>query len=190
MNATTWKLDPTHSQVEFSVRHMRITTVRGRFAAPEGRITLDPEVPERSSVEVTIDAASLDTRAPDRDAHLKSGDFFDVDTYPNLVFRSRAVKGPVGRSGDRFKVVGDLTIRDVTREVTLDARFEGTGSDPWGGTRAGFSARATIDRRDFGLTWNQALETGGVLVGHDVKIDLHVQAIQVEEAAMALAAAE
>lgn len=190
MNATTWKLDATHSQVEFSVKHMKITTVRGRFAALDGRITLDAEVPERSSVDVTIDAASLDTRVADRDAHLKSGDFFDVETYPTVIFRSREVRGPVGTAGDAFKVVGDLTIRDVTREVTLDARFEGMGTDPWGGTRAGFSARTTIDRRDFGLTWNQALETGGVLVGHDVKIDLHVQAVQVEEAALAGAAAE
>ena len=190
MSATTWKLDSTHSQVEFSVKHMMFTTVRGRFGALDGTITLNAEAPERSSVEVTIDAASLDTRVADRDAHLKSGDFFDVETYPTLVFRSREVRGPVGTSGDTFKVVGDLTIRDVTREVTLDSRFEGTGADPWGGNRAGFSARTTIDRRDFGLTWNQALETGGVLVGHEVKIDLQVQAVQVEKLAMAGAAAE
>ena len=190
MSATTWKLDPTHSQVEFSVKHMMFTTVRGRFGALDGTITLDAEAPEQSSVEATIDAASLDTRVADRDAHLKSGDFFDVESYPTLVFRSRDVRGPVGTSGETFEVVGDLTIRGVTREVILDARFEGTGTDPWGGTRAGFSAQITIDRRDFGLTWNQALETGGVLVGHEVKIDLQVQAVQVEEAAMAGAAAE
>lgn len=190
MSATTWKLDAAHSQVEFSVKHMRFTTVRGRFAALEGSISLDADAPERSSVEVTIDAASLDTRVADRDAHLKSGDFFDVETYPTLVFRSRGVKGPVGEPGEAFRVVGDLTIRGVTREVVLDARFEGTGADPWGGTRAGFSAQTTIDRRDFGLTWNQALETGGFLVGHEVRIDLQVQAVQVEEAALAGAAAE
>jgi len=188
MSATTWKLDSTHSQVEFSVKHMMFTTVRGRFGALDGTITMDAEAPERSSVEVTIDAASLDTRVADRDAHLRSGDFFDVESYPTLVFRSRDVRGPVGTSGETFEVVGDLTIRGVTREVRLDARFEGTGTDPWGGTRAGFSAQTTIDRRDFGLTWNQALETGGVLVGHEVRIDLQVQAVEVEEAAMAGAA--
>jgi polyisoprenoid-binding protein YceI len=190
MSATTWKLDAAHSQVEFSVKHMMFTTVRGRFASLEGKITRDAEAPERSSVEVTIDAASLDTRVPDRDKHLKSGDFFDVANHPTLIFRSREVRGPVGAAGDSFEVVGDLTIRDVTREVVLDARFEGTGVDPWGGTRAGFSARTTIDRRDFGLTWNQALEAGGILVGNEVTIELQVQGVKVEEAAMAGASAE
>lgn len=178
MSATTWKLDPTHSQVEFSVKHMMFTTVRGRFAGVEGSVKLDPQDPAGSSVEVDIDAASIDTRVEDRDNHLRSGDFLDVENHPKLAFRSTQVSGDLSKPGANFQVKGDLTIRGVTREVTLDATFEGTGTDPWGGTRAGFSASTKIDRRDFGLTWNQALEAGGVLVGHDVKIELQVQVVQ------------
>ena len=180
MSRTDWNLDATHSQVEFSVKHMMFTTVRGRFGALEGTIHLDSDAPERSSVEVSIDAASLDTQVADRDAHLRSPDFFDVESHPTMEFRSRRVDGPVGSPRENFRVLGDLTIRG----------FEGTGTDPWGGTRAGFSAETTIDRRDFGLTWNQALETGGVLVGHEVKIDLQIQAVQVQEAAAVGAGAE
>lgn len=183
MSATTWNLDATHSQVEFAVKHMMFTTVRGRFAEVEGTVVLDESNPSASSVEVTIDAASIDTRVSDRDAHLRSGDFFDVENHPKLTFRSRRVEGSIGKEGDAFKVVGDLTIRGVTREVVLDARFEGTGTDPWGNTRSGFSASTAVDRRDFGLTWNQALEAGGVLVGHEVKIELQVQAVAVGEPA-------
>jgi polyisoprenoid-binding protein YceI len=168
--------------VEFSVKHMMFTTVRGRFGGLEGSLHLDSSSPEKSSVEVTIDAASLDTRVADRDAHLRGEDFFDVENHPTLTFRSRRVEGSLDQPGDSFRVMGDLTIRGVTREVTLDARFEGTGTDPWGGTRAGFSAQASIDRRDYGLTWNQALEAGGVLVGHEVKIDLQVQAVEIPQA--------
>ncbi len=182
MSATVWTLDPTHSQVEFSVKHMMFTTVRGRFAAVEGTVQLDRENPAASSVEVDIEAESIDTRAEDRDTHLRSEDFLDVENHPKLTFRSRKVEGSVGKPGAEFKITGDLTIRGVKREVTLDAKFEGTGTDPWGGTRAGFSASTKIDRRDFELTWNQALETGGVLVGHDVKIELQVQVVQEQEA--------
>lgn len=184
MSTTTWNLDATHSQVEFAVKHMMFTTVRGRFGDVTGTITLDGDTPARSAVEVTIQAASLDTRVADRDAHLRSADFFDVERYPTLTFRSRRVEGSPAKAGDAFKVVGDLTIRGVTREVVLDARFEGTGTDPWGNARSGFSAEAVIDRRDFGLTWNQALEAGGVLVGHEVKIELQVQAVMVREPAL------
>lgn len=178
MSTTTWNLDPTHSQVEFAVKHMMFTTVRGRFADVAGAVTLDAAAPERSSVEVTIGAASVDTSTADRDAHLRSADFFDVERHPTLTFRSRRVEGVLAEPGDAFKVVGDLTIRGVTREVVLDARFEGTGTDPWGHARSGFSATTTVDRRDFGLTWNQALEAGGVLVGHEVRIELQVQAVR------------
>jgi polyisoprenoid-binding protein YceI len=177
MSATTWKLDATHSQVEFAVKHMMFTNVRGRFADVEGTLTLDAGAPGRSSVEVTIRTASVDTRVADRDAHLRSGDFFDVEAHPTMTFRSRRVEGSLANVGDAFKVVGDLTLRGISREVVLEARFEGTGTDPWGNTRSGFSAVTSIDRRDFGLTWSQALETGGVLVGHEVKIDLQVQAV-------------
>lgn len=184
MKTTTWNLDATHSQVEFAVKHMMFTTVRGRFADVTGTVTLDAADPERSSVEVTIGAASLDTRVADRDAHLRSGDFFDVEAHPAITFRSRRVEGSISDEGDRFRIVGDLTLRGVTREVTLDATFEGTGTDPWGNTRSGFSAAASVDRRDFGLTWNQALEAGGVLVGHEVKIELQVQAVLAQEPAL------
>lgn len=182
MSRTVWMLDPTHSQVEFSVKHMMFTTVRGQFSGIEGTVELDQDNPSASSVRVDIDADTIDTRVEDRDAHLRSGDFLDVERHPKLTFRSKEVRGLVVEPGAEFEIVGDLTLRGVTREVILAARFEGTGTDPWGGTRAGFSASTKIDRRDFDLTWNQALETGGVLVGHDVKIELQVQAVQ-EQAA-------
>jgi len=177
MSGTAWKLDPTHSQVEFSVKHMMFTTVRGRFAGVDGTVKLDQANPSASSVEVDIDAGSIDTRVEDRDNHLRSADFLDVENHARLTFRSTEISGDLSKPGAAFKVVGDLTIRGVTRAVTLDATFEGTGTDPWGGTRAGFSAVTTIDRRDFDLTWNQALEAGGVLVGHGVKIELQVQVV-------------
>src|SRR5690606_5196459 len=167
MSVTTWKLDPTHSQVEFAVKHMMFTTVRGRFAGVDGTVRADPANPSNSSVEVVIDAGSIDTRAEDRDTHLRSEDFLDVEKHPQITFRSTGVEGAHAEPGAKFKVNGELTIRGVTRPVTLDATYEGTGTDPWGGTRSGFSAATKIDRRDFGLTWNQALETGGVLVGQD-----------------------
>ncbi len=190
MSMTTWKLDPAHSQVEFSAKHMMFTTVRGTIGDLEGAVKLDTENPESSSVEVSMAAASLDTGVQDRDNHLRSADFLNAEQYPTLTFRSKKVEGSLSEPGDTFKVVGDLTIRDVTREVVLEARYEGTGKDPWGGTRSGFSATTRIDRRDFGLTWNQALETGGVLVGNEVKIDLSVQAVKVEEEAAVGAATE
>jgi polyisoprenoid-binding protein YceI len=185
MSRTTWNFDAEHSQVEFSVRHMMFTTVRGQFTDLEGTVSLDTERPEGSSVDVTLGVASVDTGVEDRDAHLRSPDFFDADSFPSITFRSRRVEGSISEPGDSFRVTGDLTIRSVTREVTLDARFEGTGTDPWGGTRSGFSAAVSIDRRDYGLTWNQALETGGVLVGHEVRIELQVQAVHVAEEALA-----
>ena len=170
----TWNIDQAHTEAGFTVKHLMITTVRGRFTDVSGRIDLDESHPENSSVDVMIDAASIDTGAPDRDAHLKSADFFDVGSHPALTFRSRKVE-PVDEG--RFRVVGDLTIRGVTRDVTLEVTDEGRGRDPWGGTRASFSAVTKIDRRDFGLTWNAPLETGGVLVANDVKITLEVQAV-------------
>lgn len=175
---TTWTIDPAHSSAEFSVKHMMISTVKGRFGDLKGTLVVDAANPARSSVEAEIATASIDTRADQRDAHLRSPDFFDVERFPAITFRSRRVEGAHAREGDRFKVVGDLTIRDVTREITLDATFEGTGRDPWGGERASFSADAKLDRRDFGLTWNQALETGGVLVSNDIRVRLEVQAVK------------
>lgn len=173
----TWNIDPAHSQVAFTVKHMMITKVRGRFTDLEGRITIDEEAPRTSGVEVTIDAASIDTREEDRDEHLRSGDFLDVENHPELTFRSTRIEGLSLEEGAEFKVIGDLTIRGTTKEVELDARFEGRGQDPWGNERVAFSADTSIDRREFGLEWNQALETGGVLVGHEVKIHLEAQAV-------------
>ncbi|HEX2187754.1 MAG TPA: YceI family protein [Longimicrobiaceae bacterium] len=174
----TWNIDPTHSLVEFSAKHMMITTVKGRFGDVTGTIAIDEAAPDRSAVEVVIGAASIDTRTEQRDAHLRSADFLDVEAHPTLTFRSRRIEGAANREGDGFRVVGDLTIRGVTREVTLDATYDGRGTDPWGGERVSFSARTRIDRRDFGLTWNQALETGGILVSNDVKIEIEVQAVR------------
>ena len=175
---TTWQIDPNHSLVEFSAKHMMITTVKGRFGKVAGSIVVDERNPDRSRVEAEIEAATIDTRADQRDQHLRSADFLDVERFPSLTFRSRRVEGTSKNPGDEFRVIGDLTIRGTTREVTLDAVYEGTGKDPWGGERVSFSATTKLDRRDFGLTWNQALETGGLLVGNDIKISIEVQAVR------------
>jgi polyisoprenoid-binding protein YceI len=184
MPITTWTLDPAHTAVEFAVKHMMFTTVRGRFKNLTGTIHIDEQNPGNSRVEVDIEAASIDTGVADRDAHLRSADFLDVENHPRLTFRSRRIEGPYAKEGDRFTIVGQLTIRGTSMEVTLDAAFEGLGKDPWGGERAGFAARTEIDRREWGLKWNQALETGGVLVGHAVRIEIEAQAVkQTTEAA-------
>lgn len=175
---STWNIDPAHSLLEFSAKHMMITNVKGRIADVSGTLTIDEARPDRSSADVTIVAASLDTRSEQRDQHLRSADFLDVEQFATLTFRSRRVDGASVREGATFKVVGDLTIRNVTREVTLDATYEGRGKDPWGGERVSFSADTKIDRREFGLLWNAALEAGGVLVSNDVKIHIEVQAVR------------
>jgi polyisoprenoid-binding protein YceI len=175
---TTWQIDATHTAVEFAVKHMMFTTVRGRFKDVKGTIEVDGQNPDASVVNVEIAAASLDTGVADRDAHLRSVDFLDVENHPTITFRSKRVDGTAKKEGDRFRVVGDLTIRGTTMEVTLDAQFEGTGKDPWGGIRAGSRATASIDRRDWGLKWNQALETGGILVANEVRIEVEVQAVK------------
>ncbi len=172
---TQWRVDPAHTNAEFAVKHMMITTVRGRFTGVDGTVTQDDTNPANSRIEVSIKAGSIDTRVPERDAHLRSPDFLDVETYPEITFRSTKVE----RVGDeRMRVAGDLTIHGVTRPIMLDVQEEGHGKDPWGGERAGFSASTTIDRREYGLHWNQALEHGGWLVGHDVKITLDVELIR------------
>lgn len=179
-SVSTWTLDPVHSQVGFNVKHMMITRVRGRFTEVEGMLELDEENPAASSVDVEIDASSIDTRAEDRDTHLRSDDFLGAETHPRITFRSERVEGLTLEPGSEFRVSGDLTIRGVTQEVTLDAVYEGTGQDPWGGERVSFSATTTIDRRDYGLEWNQALETGGFLVGNQVRIELEAQGVREE----------
>ncbi|HEU0302582.1 MAG TPA: YceI family protein [Longimicrobium sp.] len=172
---TTWQIDPAHTTVEFSLKHLMISTVRGHFGAVSGTIVLDEAHPALSSATAEIDVTSIDTRQEQRDAHLRSPDFFDVEVFPRITFRSTRIEA---LGGGRYDVHGELTIRDVTREVVLQTTDEGRGGDPWGGERAAFSATTRIDRRDYGLTWNQALETGGVLVGNDIKITLEVQAVK------------
>ncbi len=176
---STWKLDPTHSMVEFSVKHMMFSTVRGRFGKVDGTVKLpDASGYEGLEIDANIDATSIDTGAGDRDKHLKSADFFDVEKHPHLTFKSRKVEH---LGAEKLRVTGDLHIRGTTKEVTLDVTEEGRGQDPWGNQRVGFTAQGEIDRRDFGLTWNAALEKGGVLVGHNVKLQITAQLVQQKE---------
>ena len=170
---TTYTIDKAHSEVTFQVRHL-LTKVRGRFSDFEGTIEYDEQHPEQSSVNATIKAASIDTNESDRDNHLRSADFFDVEKNPALTFTSRSITRK-GTSG--FDLTGDLTIHGVTRPVTFDVSFLGKAKDPWGNERIAFEADVTINRKDYGLNWNAALETGGFLVGDEVKVSLSVQAV-------------
>ncbi|HEY1951633.1 MAG TPA: YceI family protein [Gemmatimonadaceae bacterium] len=172
---TEWKLDPSHTIVEFSAKHLMITTVKGRITDVEGSIFTDEKSPKNSSVVATLKAASIDTRTDQRDNHLRSADFLHVEKFPEIRFKSTRIEG----DRNEFKLTGDLTIRDVTREITLDVHFEGQTKDPWGGERVGFSAQGKLDRRDYGLVWNQLLETGGLTVGNDIKINIEVEAVKV-----------
>ena len=181
-NKTIWQLDPVHTTVEFAVKHMMFTTVRGRFRSFTGVVDINDRHPEQSRVEVTIDASSLDTGVAARDAHLRSADFLDVEHHQQITFRTTRVDGAYTDEGDRFTIVGELEIRGTRRSVTLNATFGGRGTDPWGKRRVGFTASTDIDRRDWGLRWNQALETGGVLVADSVRIEIEAQAIELEEA--------
>ena len=168
----TWTIDPSHSEVGFTVRHLGISKTRGRFGAFAGDIVV-AERPEDSRVSVTIDPASVDTKDAGRDEHLRGADFFSVEDHPSLTF----VTTSVAPSGDRWAVTGDLTIAGVTKPVVLDTEVTGLATDPWGNDRVGFVASTEVNREDFGLTWNSALETGGLLVGKTVKIDLEVEAV-------------
>lgn len=171
--AGTWEIDPSHSNVGFIVRHLVVSKVRGQFATFAGAITVG-QTPEQSSVSVTIDAASVNTRDERRDGHLRSPDFFDVEKHPEWTFDST---GFVQTGPASFDLPGNLTIHGITKPVTLKATFDGLVGDPWGGTRAAFTATTEIDREAFDLTWNQALEAGGVMVGKTVKIELEIQAV-------------
>jgi polyisoprenoid-binding protein YceI len=164
----TWTVDPAHSEVGFVARHLMVSKVRGSFAQFEATVLVG-DSSDTYSVEATVQLASIDTGSTDRDAHLRGADFFDTDNHPVMTFTSASV------SSD--KLVGDLTIKGVTRQVAFDLDFAGVSADPWGGTRAGFEATTEINRKDFGLTWNAALETGGFLVGDEVKISLSIQAV-------------
>ena len=172
---TRWALDPAHSHVSFSVRHMMISNVRGEFQKAAGEVTYDAQNPEASRIAVTVDVASINTREEKRDAHLRSADFFDVEHHPVMTFASTGVR----RRGDDLEVIGELTIRGTTRPVTLAVdEITGEHSDPWGNRRVGASARTKIRRSDFGMRWNAALEAGGVLVGDEVSIQLEVELIR------------
>jgi polyisoprenoid-binding protein YceI len=179
-NASTatslWKIDPVHSNAQFKVKHMMISNVKGEFTAVNGTLRLNDNDSTRSHVEASIDASSINTRDPQRDAHLKSPDFFNVEQFPTLTFKSTRISK---KGDDRYSVEGELTIHGVTRNVVLEAEdVSAPAKDPWGNTRIGLSATARINRKDFGLTWNSTLETGGLLVGDEVAITLDVQFIK------------
>lgn len=170
----TFVIDPAHTHVGFAVRHMMIAKVRGRFTDVSGMLEV-AEDPTQSKVEIEVNTGSVDTRDEQRDAHLCSPDFFDIERYPTITFRGAGIT----LTGDRrFRLDGELTIRDVTRALTLDVSFNGLGQDPWGNQRVGFDASGEVDREDFGLTWNQALETGGVLVAKQVRIELEAEFVR------------
>jgi polyisoprenoid-binding protein YceI len=169
-----WAIDGSHSSVTFSIRHM-MSKVRGEMKVKEGWIEVNGDDPSRGSIEVVLDANTIDTGVEARDNHLRSADgHFDVANYPTVTFKSTRVEG---RDASDFKVIGDLTIHGVTRPVTLKASFNGEGKDPWGNRRAGFSAQTKVNRKDFDLTWNQTLETGGFLLGDEVAIEIDIEAV-------------
>jgi polyisoprenoid-binding protein YceI len=178
---TQWQLDPAHSAAHFSVRHLMISNVRGEFTKLTGTAQINPADPAKSTVEVTIEAGSLNTREPQRDEHLRSPDFFDVANFPTLSFRSRRVE-PL--DAETFKVTGDLTIHGVTKQVTFDVEGPTPSvKDPWGNIRAGITASAKVNRKDFGLVWNALTEAGGVVVGDEVKITIDAELIQLAHSA-------
>lgn len=170
-----YTIDPSHSSIGFQVRHAMVTNVRGSFSKHEGTLSLDGSKPESSSASIDVEIESIDTGAPDRDGHLRSADFFDAETFPRMTFRSTSAE-QVG--GDDYRITGDLTIKDVTKPLTIDLEFNGTATDPYGNERVGFEGSATISRSDWGLTWNAALESGGVVVSDKVKLMFDISAIK------------
>lgn len=172
--AADWNLDNSHSHVGFKVRHMAISKVKGSFADVAATVTGEPGKPETFSVEATVQLASVDTGNEKRDDHLRSADFFDVEQHPTMTFRSTGVQ----MDGDEGKLTGELTLRGVTKPVTFDLEYTGQVNDPWGNTRMGFAGEATIDRREFGLTWSKALEAGGLVVDNEVEIELEIELVQ------------
>lgn len=174
MASEKFNFDLSHSNVGFSVRHLMVSKVHGRFTKWDGSLEFDEQNPAATKVDVTIDVASIDTRDEKRDAHLKSADFFDVEKFKALTFKSTSV----AKGGDGFTMKGDLTIHGVTKPVELEVEYAGRVKDPWGGERVGFAAKTSINRKDFGLTWNVGLEAGGVLVGEKVEISLEIEAMK------------
>jgi polyisoprenoid-binding protein YceI len=176
MTASRWTVDPSHTHVDFSVRHMMISNVRGEFGKVSGEVTLDPAQPEQARINATIDVASINTRDEKRDGHLRSPDFFDVEKFPTITFASKSIR----RKGETFEVVGDLAIHGVSREIVLTVEeLTAEHGDPWGNRKVGASARGKIKRSDYGMQWNAALEMGGVLVGDDVTIHIEAELTKV-----------
>lgn len=175
MSTNRWEIDSSHSSVHFSVRHLVIAKVRGTFTRWSGTLQVPGDDFSKATVSATIDASSIDTGVAQRDAHLKSPDFFDVAQFPDLLFVGKRVQP---RSGGELDVIGDLTIKGITREVVLRVESHGQAKDPWGNLRVAFTASTSIDRKDFGLTWNQVLETGGVMVGDRIEIEAEIQAVK------------
>jgi polyisoprenoid-binding protein YceI len=177
---SVWTIDPTHAELAFAVRHLMLATVRGRFGAVSGTVTVDESDLKATKVDVTVDVGSIDTRQEMRDNHLRSADFFDAANHPTMHFVSKRIEGdPTGS----FRLIGDLTIRGTTQEITLDVTAEGRAKDPWGNDRAGFSATGKLSREAFGLKWNQALEAGGVAVGDEVKLTLDFEIVRQADSA-------
>jgi polyisoprenoid-binding protein YceI len=170
--AETYSVDPGHSEVGFTIRHL-VTNVRGRFNDFGGKVNMDPKNLPASSVEFHIKATSIDTAVADRDKHLRSADFFDVEKYPEISFKSESIKA-AGK--DKYDVTGTLTLHGVSKKVTLPVSFLGQVKDPWGGTRAGFETSTTLNRKDYGIVWNKAIDNGGVMLGDDVKVDINIEA--------------
>ena len=176
----SWMIDTAHTEANFTVRHMMISNVRGQFQKVNGTVEFDEANPANTRVDVQIEIASVSTREEKRDAHLKSPDFFDAEKYPYMTFQSKRVEV---KDATHARLIGDLTIRDVTKEVALDVEYNGSAKSPWGTTNAGFSAKTTLKRKDWGLNWNVALETGGWLVGDDVQISIELEIVKQPEAA-------
>ena len=172
---TKWAIDPTHSKVAFKVKHLMISNVLGNFKEFEGQVSTDGDDFSTAEINFTLNAASIDTEMVDRDAHLKSPDFFDAEKYPKISFSGKGMKD---LGDEMFELTGDLTIKEVTRSVTLTVEYGGIMTDPWGNVKAGFSITGKINRKDWGLIWNAALETGGVLVGEEVKINCDIELVK------------
>ena len=172
---STWTIDPTHSLVEFAVKHLMIATVKGRFGDVKGTVFYNEADPKQSRVEIEIPIATINTHNEQRDGHLRSPDFFDAANHPLMTFKSKRIDGDIN---SEFKLIGDLTIRGTTREVTLEGEFQGRARDPWGGERMGFTASGRINRREYGLHWNQALDAGGWVLGDDIKMSIEVELVK------------
>ncbi|MES2238727.1 MAG: YceI family protein [Bacteroidota bacterium] len=174
MATTKWTIDPTHSEIGFKVKHMMFTNVSGKFESYDTNITTEDDNFEKANIEFSADIDSINTNNTDRDNHLKSGDFFDSESYPKLTFKATSLT----KNGDDYELAGDLSLRGVTKAVKLPAEFSGLMKDPWGNTKAGLNISGKINRKDWGLNWNSALETGGVLVGEEVRLNIELQLIK------------